>query len=235
MKRIIPCVLAIAALVSTLSVTAQTAEEIVGKYVDAIGGKDVLNQVKSVYLESSVQIMGNDAPAVTTILNGKAFKTEMDFNGQKMIQCFTDKGGWAVNPMSGGNAEAMPDEIYKQGKEQYEVGGPLFDYAAKGNKIELLGKDGNNFKLKVTSKDNSVSTYLIDASTYYISKIVKKGNMMGQEVEVTISFTDYKKTEAGYVIPYTINTDLGQFALTSAIKKVEINKAVDPAIFMMPK
>ncbi len=34
----------------------------------------------------------------------------------------------------------MPDDVYNAGKGQINVGGPLYDYAAKGNKIELFGK-----------------------------------------------------------------------------------------------
>ena len=48
--------LLIAAL--TFSATAQTAEEIVAKHIQAIGGKDALTQTKSVYIESSMSIMG---------------------------------------------------------------------------------------------------------------------------------------------------------------------------------
>ncbi|MEO6316500.1 MAG: hypothetical protein ABIU63_05730 [Chitinophagaceae bacterium] len=237
MKKLIASFALSAFFISTAALHAQTADEVIAKYVDAIGGKEKLSQVKSLYTETAIQVMGNDAPATTTILNGKGVKTEMDFNGAKMIQCFTEQGGWAINPMNGGaGAEKMPDEIYKQGKEQYEIGGPLYDYAAKGNKVELLGKDAKSFTIKVTSKDNVVSTFDIDAATYYITKLVKKGNMMGQEVEVTMAFSDYKKTDFGLAIPYTIETKLGdQFSLTATVKKAEVNKTIDPAIFNMPK
>ena len=59
--------------------------------------------------------------------------------------------------------------------------------------------------------------------------------MMGQEVEVTVKLSDYKKTDIGYLVPFTIGTDLGQFSLSTTITKAEINKAVDAAAFVMPK
>ena len=59
--------------------------------------------------------------------------------------------------------------------------------------------------------------------------------MMGQEVEVTIKLSDYKKTDIGYLVPFTISTDLGQFSLSTTITKAEVNKAVDAGVFVMPR
>jgi hypothetical protein len=237
MKKIFFAALTFVFFLNVFSLQAQTADEIVSKYVDAIGGKDKISQLTSIVIESSLQVMGNEAPSVTTILNGKGYKNETDFNGQQIIQCYNEKGGWNINPMAGGSAaEAMPDEQYKLGKDQMEVGGALFDYAAKGSKIELLGKEGTAFKIKLVSKDNAETAFLIDGTSYYITKVIKKGNMMGQDVEVTVNLSDYKKTDYGYVMPFTMQTNFGeQFSLTATIKKVEINKTIDPAIFAMPK
>jgi hypothetical protein len=38
------------------------------------------------------------------------------------------------------------------------------------------------------------------------------------------------------MVPYAMDIDLGgQFSLTITVKKVELNKTIDPAIFAMPK
>lgn len=224
-----------ATVLLTSAAQAQTADEIVNKHIDAIGGKEKLAQLKSVYTESSVEVMGNQAPSVEFLLEGKGFKSETEFNGSKIIQCYTDKGGWMVNPMAGAvDPQAMPDEAYKAGKGQINFAGALLDYAAKGNKVELLGKEGNSYKLKVTS-GSIESNYFIDATTYLISKITSKAEMMGQSVDVVISFSDYKKTDFGITVPYTRDTDFGSFALSSKVSKVEINKEIDPKIFEMSK
>jgi hypothetical protein len=60
--------------------------------------------------------------------------------------------------------------------------------------------------------------------------------MQDQDVTITTRLSDYRKTELGYVVPYAIDVDLGgQFQLTIAVKKVELNKTIDPAVFTMPK
>lgn len=235
MKIVKHCLLLFVAITGLIKVNAQTVDEIINKHIDAIGGKAKLDQVKSIYSESSVAVMGNDAPSSLTILNGKGYRLETDIQGQKMVQVYTDKGGWAINPFGGAaEPQAMPDDQYKAGKDQLDVGGPLYNYAEKGNKVELVGKEDSAYKIKETNKDNVVTTFYIDPTTYYIKKAVMTGTMMGQEMEITRTPSNYKKTDFGIVLPYTIDISYGsQFSLTSTVKKVEVNKDVDPKIFEM--
>lgn len=214
---------------------AQTVDEVIAKHIDAIGGKDKLSQVKSLYTESSVEVMGNAAPQKEYLLEGKGYKMELDFNGTSIVNCYNDKGGWAVNPMAGGaDAQAIPNEAYQAGRSQIFVGGILIDYAAKGYKAELAGKDGDLIKIKVTGNGNETS-YFIDPKTYLLAKSVIKGEVMGQSVEITTTYSDYKKTDFGIMVPYAKNIDMGMFQLAQKIEKVEVNKTIDEQIFAMPK
>lgn len=235
MKQVKLCLTAITALLSSAAVMAQTADEIVAKHIEALGGKEKISQIKSIVQESTMNVMGNEAPNTTYILNGVGYKAEIDMGGQKIVQVYTDKGGWSINPMTGAtDPQPIPDEQYKAAKGQIFAGGPLYNYAEKGNKVEYAGKDGNNHKLKVTS-NGTESTYYVDGTTYYIVKAVAKGNMQGQDVEITTNFSDYKKTDFGFVMPYAMEVDFGGFTMSSVVKKVEINKEIDPKIFEMPK
>src|SRR5687768_11326152 len=99
--------LALTAVLTVSFATAQTADEILTKHIDAIGGKDKLAQVTSIYLESGTEVMGNEMETKTTIVNGKAYRNESDFNGQKLVQVMTDKGGWMINPFAG-SSEPTP-------------------------------------------------------------------------------------------------------------------------------
>jgi hypothetical protein len=223
--------------------TAQAApnlpavDEVVSKHVDALGGKDAISKVKSVYVESSITMMGAENPSNTSIVDGVGFRNEMEFNGTKVVQTYTDKGGWTVNPMTGAStATPMPDDVYNAGKGQINVGDPLCDYAAKGSKVELLGKDGTAFKVKLTSKEKVETVYLIDSTSFLITSVAIKGKLQDHDVDITTKLSDYRKTDVGFIMPYAMDVDLGgQFSLTIAVKKVELNKTIDPAIFVMPK
>ena len=239
MKFVKLCLLSFAALFS-VAVNAQTADEIISKHIEATGGKDKLAAITSVRMENTMNVMDNDAASTTTIVNGKGYRSESDFGGQKLIQVVTDKGGWAVNPF-GGSAEPapMPDDQYKAGVSQLFIV-PFLNYAARGEKAELLGKEkvGNvdAFKIKLTSKDNVASTYYIDPTTYYIVQSVRSADMGGQMVNVTTSFSDYKKSDYGWVVPQTTQVNFGdQFSMTAKVSKLEINVPVDAALFEMKK
>ena len=219
------------------AIRAQTADEIVNKYVDALGGKEKLQQIKTVYMENTTQVMGNEGPSTSNLVVGVGYKMVSEINGQSIVMAITGKGGWQVNPYAGASTPtALPDDLLKQSKGRLDAFGPLYNYTAKGNKVELLGKEGNAYKLKVTSADSIETTIFIDTSTYYITKLNSTAQMMGQTMEVITSFSNFKKTDLGVVFPYTIEISYGgQFNITTTVNKLELNKKIDPAIFDMPK
>jgi hypothetical protein len=241
MKLLRFSLLSLVALLGLSRLQAQTADEIVAKHVDAVGGKDKIGQVTSVYTESNIQVMGNDAPSSTTVVIGKGFRSESEFNGQKLIQVYTTTGGWMVNPFAGGtDAQAMPDAQYKAGKEQMWLDGPFYNYQSRGIKLELMGKEDLDsvkgaYKIKVTDPDSSTAIYDFDPNTYYVAKITRSTQMNGQDIEIVIKLSNYQKTDFGLILPFGVETSFGeQFTMSGTVKKIEFNKPVDPKIFDMP-
>lgn len=229
-----------AVTLSVASLQAQTADEIVSKHIEAIGGKTAIAGVKSVYMESSFEVMGNTAPSTTYIVTGKGYRNDVDFNGTKIIQCVNDKGGWGVNPMAGQSTPtAMPAEQVKAGQAQLQVGGPLFDYATKGYKITLIGKDTAGgtvqYKIKLSGIEGADYTYYIDGKTYYITKALNKTSIGGADQEVEIDFSNYKKLDNGYVMAFGQAIVLPQMTINITHNKIELNKPVDLTLFDMPK
>lgn len=254
MKRIMLGILAVTAMAGAASLSAQvsstaqapaaapvsaaalSADEVVNKYLDAVGGKDAIGKIKTMSVEGTMQVMGNEAPTTTTTMDGVGTKQESEFNGAKIISCFTDKGGWMVNPMAGApDPTPMPDDQYNSGKAGIYVGGPLYNYAARGSTVELASKDDKSYTINLTTKEKAKYTFVIDAKTYLVNTMATETQMQGQPVTLTTSYSDYRKTETGFLIPYGIALDFGQFQLSIAVKKIELNKTIDPAIFVMPK
>ena len=223
-------------IVAFINVHSQTVNEIISKHIEAMGGKEVIKSITSVCSENSFEAMGNKSTSTTVLLVGKGVKTKSDFNGQTMIQCYTDKGGWSINPMAGSSdATPMSGDQYKAGKNQLSLEQGLLDNN-NGNKVELLGKEKiqNNdaYKIKVTNSDSLTIIYYIDTQTYYLVKTLMSVEMMGQKMDVTSVNSDFEKSSFGIVVPKTTTVSYGdQFSLVMKLKKVEFNKPIDTIIF----
>ena len=213
-----------------------TADEVVNKYLDALGGRDAIGKIKTMSVEGTMQVMGGEAPTTTITVDGVGTKQESEFNGTKIISCYTDKGGWAVNPMAGApDPTPMPDDQYSSGKAGIYIGGPLYNYADKGSAIELASKDDKAYTIKLTTKEKVKYTFVIDVKTNLVDTMTMEAQIQGQPMTIMASYSDYRKTETGFMVPYSIGLDLGQLQLSITVKKVELNKTIDPAIFTMPK
>jgi hypothetical protein len=228
------------ALLVSQVIAAQTADEIVAKYVDAIGGKDQISKINSVYTESSLDVMGSQGTAKHTMLAGKGVKNEINVMGTEVTMCVTDTMGWSINPMTGNyNAEKMPPAQFKGMKDDINFAGPFLDYATKGYKLELAGQQTigtvNANKVLVTSPDSIVTEYYFDPATNYLIQIVQKTDMGGQSMDITATLSDYRKTDQGVALPYKMEANYGgQFFLVYTVTKVDFNQPVDPAIFVKP-
>jgi hypothetical protein len=216
--------------------SAQTADDVIAKYVDAIGGKKTISKIKSMYVEMNMDLMGMEGTSKTTTLNGKGVKQELDIMGSTVVNCITDEGGWTINPMMGGTSPIdMTEDQYNAARDQIHVGGPFVDYAEKGYKVELTGDAtvGNApaHKIKMTSPDNVVTEYYFDKDSGYLVRVKQQGDMG----ETTSTFSDYRKND-GYATAYKIDIDAGgQYQISANITKVELNKPVDESIFNKPE
>ena len=232
--------LATMVLLCTGYVSAQTAEEIIAKYVDAIGGKDKLATVTSMITEATLDVMGSQGTLKTTLLVGKGAKSEIDVMGTQVTMCFTDTAGWSINPMGGVySAQTMSPAEYNAGKDGLYIAGPFVDYAAKGYKVELIGQETVGIttanKIAVTSPENVVTNYYFDPATNLLIKAAQTSEMMGQQMEIIINYSNYQPLDAGIQIPYSSETNYGgQFFLNANITKVDVNQPIDPAIFAKP-
>ena len=234
MKKII---LPVAILVLSFgTLLAQSADEIVTKHLNAAGGVAKLHEVKSLVMETSIKVQGLEIENLTTILVGKAIRSDSKIMGNNMVQAFDGTTSWAITPtMMGGTGEPqlMSEEMSKTVTTQIDPF-PLLDYLKKGTKLELLAsekvKDKDAYHLKVSTKDGAESEIWIDVSSGLMSKLKTVQN--GQEVEVV--FSNYQEIEG---INFSMSMETSNPTagiITIDTKTVKLNTAIDELIFKMP-
>lgn len=216
------------------SVHAQTVDEVVNKHLDAIGGKDAWRKITTMKSTASLNVQGMDIPLTMYQVHNKAMKQEFVAMGMTAFTILRADSGWSYMPFQGQTTpEPMTAEQLKQGADQLDIQGDLLDYASKGNKVELLGKedvDGTEaFKLKVTRKSGNEYVHFIDPATYYIIRSVSKVKVDGQEMEQKMNLSNYKKLPEGITIPFTMESTTIPAPVN--ISKVEVNVAIPEAVF----
>src|SRR5213595_1975671 len=189
--RLMHRILALIAIVAAcgFGASAQTADEIVGHYVKAVGGMDKIQAVHSLR-RSGKYIGGGGFEAVILQENKRdaSVREEFSLQGMTAINTFDGKTGWKVEPWNGKkDPEALGEEEMKSIVEDADFDGPLIDYKRKGNKIEFLGMDKcegtDTYKLKITKPNGDVYTYQLDTDYYMPIKIDLKRMVRGEERE----------------------------------------------------
>jgi len=232
MKLIRTSAIAIMAMLVSVFIFAQTAEEIVAKHIEAVGGAAAWKKVNSLYYEGKMTVQGAEVNVTLTVLNGKGSRQNISVMGMTGYQIVTPTAGWNFMPFQGQTtAEAMTADELKQSADDLDVQGKLVDYKSKGHTVEYLGKDDVEgtecFKLKITTKAGNVETVFIDPKSYYVVRSVVKRTANGQESDVPSDLSNYKKLPEGIVVPFSITLPFGELV----ISKAEVNKQIDESTF----
>ncbi|MFM2360239.1 MAG: hypothetical protein RLY16_2232 [Bacteroidota bacterium] len=231
-KVILPICLFITGLLVQVVAQAQTAEEIIEKYIAAIGGADNVRKINSMKVTGHVEVQGIEIPFDVAAVNGKGFRTDAEFQGNKIIDIVTPTKGWSQNPFAGKTSiQPLTDDELKEKLDELDIQDAFVDYAAKGSTIESLGKDeedGNEyFKIKLTTKNKNESVYYFDLKTNLIYKRESIMKQEGQEIKMTAKNFDYQFTEIGVKIPFKVD----QGGMVMVYKTVTFNVPVDEKIF----
>lgn len=209
----------------------QTADEIVDKYIKAIGGKDAWEKVNTIKQEAILDANGTEINVELITVHEKGSRQTISFAGMSGYTIFTPTAGFNYYPWQGHlKPEAITPEELKENEDNMDAQGPLIDYKEKGHTVEYVGMDDfegtDCYKIKLTEKSGKIITFYIDPSNYFVIHSVTITKANGQESESKTDFSNYQKLPEGIWIPMNIGG-----GNTVKIKKTEINVAVDESVF----
>ena len=221
--------LAAAFVFTAFSAGAQTADEIVAKNVDAMGGAAKLTTLNSVKFSGSMSAQGQDIPITITKVNMKGMRLDIDLMGTSNYQIITPDKGYMFFPIQGmTDPKELDADMVKAAQTQLDVQGALFNYKEKGSMVEYVGTEKDVYHLKLTDKNGKIVHYFIDTKTNRVSKTSGKAKGPdGQDMDVETSYADWKQNGDGYWFPYSTTTMQGPITYD----KVESNIKVDESIF----
>lgn len=215
----------------SLTVKAQTADEIINKHLEARGGIEKLKSLQTMILEGSMNQGGTEIQMKFYYAQNKGTKVEFSVMGQTGYNIVTPTEGWKFNPFSGNTeAEPLSPEELKDGQAQMDIQGALLDYKAKGHSVEYAGKEsiqGEEFtKLKLTRSGGKIVTYYFN-KIFLLARSVSTTTAQGSEQEVISEYSDFRKTPEGFMVAFKRTSGPNEITFD----KVEINPKIDDNTF----
>lgn len=200
-----------------------TAENVVNKYIDAVGGRKALEAVKSVKMMANAEMQGMKL-------------------GLEMVRTTKNQSSMIIS-MGG----APLQKVIFNGETGYMTGqGQRIDYndeqnaAAKMEAIpflELNAKDAKLVRMEaVDGKDAYVLSYGEKSEVFYDKESglkVKETNTqeaMGQTITTTITYGDYQAVD-GIKFPFMIQQAAGPQEITFNVESVVFNSEVSDSDF----
>jgi len=225
----------------TMPLAAQTADEIIAKYLTNVGGMDKIQAVTTLRRTGKVVLGGGfEAGVIEESKRPNKLRQEFVFQGMTGVNAYDGKTGWKIEPWQGKkDPEALSEEEMKQIVEDADFDEALVNYRQKGNKVEFAGTEqveGTDvYKLKVTLASGDLRYYYMDTDYYVPIKIDIKRMIRGAEQEFETTLGDYKAV-AGWYLPYSIETTRKGSEDTQKITfhKIEANVPVDDGRFAKP-
>ncbi len=231
MKNLIIFGFFIFALVFVQFAQAQTVDDVINKHIAALGGKEKLNKIQNVVMEGSLSIQGTEIALSVTQVHNKLNRQDITAMGMHGFDMMTNTEGWQYMPFQGmQKPEPKTADEVKKSQSDLDIAGPLVDYAAKGHKVELLGKedvDGTEcYKLKVSLAGGKEVTFFIDPVSNMIIRAKETRKMNGQDAELQTDFSDYKDVE-GVKMPFSITQQFGTVLFSS----IKVNQTIPESVY----
>jgi outer membrane lipoprotein-sorting protein len=215
-----------------------TLDEILSKYYE-VTGIDHMKEWNTITMSGKSTSQGMEFPITILMKRPGKTRTEVVFQGNKILSVYDGQQGWSVTPWAGSSdPQDMTEDQVKAMKEQADFEGALFNWKEKGHKMELIGKEdmegSSVYKLKVTLADGNIETYFIDAENFVTIKVVSVMKIQGNETESETYPSNYKEVN-GSMVPFAIeNKFKGQTVSHFVVEKYEINLPVNDSLFVKP-
>ncbi|MDP5060647.1 MAG: insulinase family protein, partial [Maribacter sp.] len=203
-----------------------SAQSILEKYIEAIGGKSKLEGVNTLAMMASAEMQGMKLDLNIKKTSSDQLMQDVQMMGNSVSkQVLNGDSGYMVMQGQRKDLEEKEFEAIKKESAPFSELQLLTDDTISLEGMEMVG-DKNTYKLKVG--ENKSAFY--DVETGLKLQEVTVTEMQGQQIASTSNFEDYKEV-AGILFPYKIMQTVGPQSFEFIVSEIKVNDGVSPADF----
>ncbi|MFA9452350.1 MAG: hypothetical protein ACERK6_00420 [Candidatus Aminicenantaceae bacterium] len=226
---------------SMTSLSAQSADEIVKKMIDAQGGKKVYESIKDMTVKGTLEIIQQGLDAEITIYKKEPDKRREDIEvmGMLITSAYDGTMAWGTNQQTMAVEEFTGEQLVRAKREAMPVIAPLYPEKF-GITHSLKGKEtieGKEYWVLERDYPNDFKIMMfLDTETYLPYKTVATiVDAMGTEHDVAQFQSDYK-TVNGLVMAHSMSQVVDDVeAIILTVTEVTFNTGLDDSMFVMEK
>ena len=218
--------------------TLPSAEQLLDKYVEVTGGKAAYEKLTSQVRKGKMEIAPMGQTITIEVYNERPNKmaqiAESDMMGKTQIGC-DGEHVWMVSAAMGGS-QLMDGERAEQtmGNAMFN---PELNWRERYSKVETVGSetiDGKPcYKVIRTPKSGEVETVFINKETNLIEMTQTKAMSPMGEIEIEITYDDYKKSGDITSAHKSVQKMAGMEQVIT-FDEIKYNVDIDPKLFTPP-
>jgi hypothetical protein len=224
-----------------LSSLSQTADELVAKNIQARGGMEKIQAIKTLRMTGRYRNpRGRTASVGQENARPNLVRETISMQGMTQVQAYDGAAGWLIQPFGGNKApQLMGEDSLRNVLLDADLDGPLVDYKEKGSTVEYLGHDlvdgDDALRLKITLKDGDIIYDYLDPDTFIEIRQEIQQFIRGSVRERVVALGSYKPVD-GVMFPFSVSAGPknNPEAQTYTWQKIEANVPIDPADFALP-
>ena len=203
-----------------------TAEKVLKKYIDAIGGKESISKVKDLTIISNASMMGRDIKITQKMMTPNKSFMEMNMGGMVVSKQVFDGKNASVSQM--GQQVPIDDKTLKE----TAIGSTLFSemkYADLGVKTKLTGVEqidgADAYVIELELPTGSKATHYFGVESGLKVRESKTSDTPQGSFTQTVTFSDYKAVD-GVKYPYKMSMSFGPQNMNAEVVSIEVNTGI---------
>ena len=214
-----------------------SVDQILDKYVKALGGKAALEKLTSEVCKGTFEMEQMPGPAAEEIYakapNKQYMVTDSPGFGQ-FRRGFNGTVGWEDNPQSGLRDITGPELAAMKRDADFYWAIKLKELYPK---MTLKGKESVNghdaYVIEATPPDGAAETMCFDADSGLLVRTRREGEGPNGKVTIGMTFDDYREVD-DIKLPFVMHFSMGDFAFVIKLSEVKHNVPIDDAKFDKP-